>query len=113
MTRPTTQIATDMFSEGNWLTKDFKERADRRLDEWKRNFPTFSRLFAGPAADTPAPAPAVNTAPEPMVKAEPPPEVPQGSRYTDGFLSMIDPVFAPVANLTGLHPRDVTDSHIS
>ncbi len=110
-TRHPVQIAGDMFSEGNWLTKDFKERADRRLNEWKRNFPTFSKLFAGPATDAPAPA-QVNTAPEPMVKAPEPSEVPQGSHYTDGFLSMIDPVFAPVANITGLHPRDVTDAHI-
>ena len=72
----------------------------------------FSRIFSGPAADAPAPAPTVNATPEPMVKAEPPPDVPQGTHYTDGFLSMIDPVFAPVANITGLHPRDVTDSHI-
>jgi hypothetical protein len=108
------QIATDMFAEGNWLAKGFKERADKRLSEWKRNFPTFSRLFSGPAADAPVAAPAVqvNTNPEPVVKAEPPPEVPQGTRYTDGFLSMIDPMFAPVANITGLHPRDVTDAHI-
>ena len=105
------QIASDMFAEGNWLASSFKERADKRLSEWKRNFPTFSRLFSGPSTDAPAPV-QVNTAPEPMVKAEPPPEVPQGSRYTDGFLSMIDPMFAPVANITGLHPRDVTDAHI-
>lgn len=108
------QITHDIFSEGpNWLTESFKERADKRLNEWKRNFPTFSRIFSGPAADAPAAAPvAVNATPEPMVKAEPPPDVPQGTHYTDGFLSMIDPVFAPVANITGLHPRDVTDSHI-
>ena len=106
------QITHDIFSEGpNWLTENFKERADKRLSEWKRNFPTFSRIFSGPAADAPAPV-AVNATPEPMVKAEPPPDVPQGTHYTDGFLSMIDPVFAPVANITGLHPRDVTDSHI-
>jgi hypothetical protein len=106
------QVASDIFSEGpNWLSQSFKERADKRLNEWRRNFPTFSRIFSGPATDTPAPV-AVNTNPEPAIKAEPPPDTPQGSHYTDGFLSMIDPVFAPVANLTGLHPRDVTDAHI-
>lgn len=108
---PPSLIASDIFSEGpNWLSQTFKERSEKRLEEWKRSFPTFSRIFSGPATD--APAPTVNATPEPMVKAEPPPEIPQGTRYTDGFLAMIDPVFAPVANITGLHPRDVTESHI-
>jgi hypothetical protein len=112
-TVPATQTAHDLLEDGHkYLTDNFKERADRRLNEWRRNFPTFSRLFSGPAKDEPAPATTVNTNPEPMVKAEPPPEIPQGTHYTDGFLTMIDPVFAPVAKITGLHPRDVTESHI-
>jgi hypothetical protein len=104
------QITYDIFSEGpNWLASGAMERAKNRLSEWKRNFPTFNRLFSGPATDT-APV-AVNTSPEPPVKAEPV-ETTQHTAYTDGFLTMIDPIFAPIANVTGLQPRDVTDAHV-
>jgi hypothetical protein len=106
------QVAQDIFSEGpNWLANSFKERADKRLAEWKSNFPTFSRLFSGPAVDNqPAPV-TVNTNPEPPIKAEPV-ETHQHTAYTDGFMSMIDPVFAPIANIVGLQPRDVADAHV-
>ena len=95
-----------------------KERIDARNASWKATFPTYANIGA------PAPAPAtVSVAqaqptvvqptspllqrPVPMME-EPPPE-PRG--MSDGFMSMLDPVFTPIGNALGLSAKDVNEAH--
>ena len=100
---------------------NYKERAARRLQTVEDTFPYFSRYYH-PAKvhkkEEPAPQvvptmtysdgrpvyPTVPTQPTPPEKQEPP-------SASEGFTSMLDPIYAPFANWLGLKPRDVNDAH--
>lgn len=99
-------------------TSYYKERTSRRLKSVSDNFPYFSKYYKG-AKEHKAEAPAPGVYPTvtysdgrpvyPQVPTQEPKEEPQSA--TEGFTSMLDPIYAPFANMLGLKPRDVNDAH--
>jgi hypothetical protein len=103
------------------MTESFEDRVNNRLKAWKESFPMFSKLHdenVNPQQEIQVPTPppgvapsgpvALNTHPEPMVRA---PEEPPGSHVTDSFASMLDPIYAPFANMVGVQPKDINEAH--
>lgn len=96
----------------------YKERTSRRLKSVSDNFPYFSKYYKG-AKEHKAEAPAPGVYPTvtysdgrpvyPQVPTQEVKEEPQSA--TEGFTSMLDPIYAPFANMLGLKPRDVNDAH--
>lgn len=96
----------------------YKERISRRLSSVNENFPYFSKYYHGAKAHKKE-EPAPNTYSTvtysdgrpvyPQVPTQAPKEEPQSA--SEGFTSMLDPIYAPFANMMGLKPRDVNDAH--
>lgn len=102
--------------------KNFKERSQRRLDGFTSSLPYYSKYYHGAKKhkkEQPSPqvvptaAYANPNGPQypnpPIVQApEPPPEPASAS---EGFIGMLDPIFAPFGDMLGMKARDVNLAH--
>jgi len=98
---------------------NYKERVARRLQTVEDTFPYFSRYYH-PAKVHKKEEPAPQVVPtmtysdgRPVYPTVPtqPPEKQEPPSASEGFISMLDPIYAPFANWLGLKPRDVNDAH--
>jgi hypothetical protein len=101
--------------------KNFKERSRKRLDGFTSNLPYYSKYYHGAKKhkrEQPSQA-VVSTMtysdgrpvyPQVPIQTEPE-KPPEPASSSEGFLSMLDPVFAPFADLLGMPARDVNIAH--
>lgn len=98
--------------------KNYKDRTKQRLENFSKDLPYFSKYYHGAKKhkkEQPSPQ-VVSTYPgapqypnPPIVQApEPPPEKESAS---EGFISMLDPIFSPFADALGMKSRDVNLAH--
>lgn len=92
-----------------------KERIAARQASWKATFPTYANINAPPqpqqaiTVTQPQPQAVTPLLQRPMPEMEPAPEPAHG--VSDGFMSMLDPVFSPIGNALGLSAKDVNEAH--
>lgn len=101
--------------------KYFKERSRKRLDGFTSGLPYYSKYYHGAKKHKrEAPSQGVVSTmtysdgrpvyPQVPIQAEPE-KPPEPASSSEGFLSMLDPVFAPFADLLGMPARDVNIAH--
>lgn len=101
--------------------KHFKERSRQRLDGFTSNLPYYSRYYHKAKKhkkEQPSPQ-VVSTMTysdgRPVYPQVPiqqaPPEPPEKESASEGFVSMLDPIFAPFGDALGMKARDVNLAH--
>ncbi len=101
--------------------KNFKERSRKRLDGFTAGLPYYSKYYHGAKKhkrEQPSQG-VVSTMtysdgrpvyPQVPIQAEPE-KPPEPASSSEGFLSMLDPIFAPFGDLLGMPARDVNIAH--
>lgn len=98
--------------------KNFKDRSKNRLDGFTKDLPYFSKYYHGakkhkkqePSTQVVSTYPGTPSYPNPPIVQAPPPE-PEKESASEGFISMLDPIFQPFGDMLGMKARDVNIAH--